>query len=61
MWVPTSANVLRERELHIAKLKGELEKKDAWLQQTVEALAVLQARHQELTAEMERRNNGLPN
>lgn len=56
VWVPTSANVLRERELHIAKLKGELEKKDAWLQQTVEALGELQTRHEELTAEMERQN-----
>ncbi len=56
VWIPTSANVLRERELHIAKLKGELEKKDAWLQQTVEALGELQARHEELTAEMERQN-----
>jgi SAM-dependent methyltransferase len=56
VWIPTSANVLRERELHIAKLKGEMEKKDAWLQQTVEALGSLQARHEELTAEMERQN-----
>lgn len=56
VWVPTSANVLRERELHIAKLKGELNKKDAWLQQTVDALALLQTRHEELTAEMERQN-----
>lgn len=56
VWVPTSANVLRERELHVAKLKGELQKKDAWLQQTVDALALLQTRHEELTAELQRQN-----
>ena len=55
-WIPSSANVLRERELHIAKLKGELEKKDAWLQQTLYAHSELQSRHEELTAEMERQN-----
>jgi SAM-dependent methyltransferase len=55
-WIPTSANVLRERELHIAKLEGELEKKDAWLRQTLEAHSELQARHEDLTAEMERQN-----
>ena len=56
VWVPTSANVLRERELHIAKLKGELEKKDAWLRQTVDSLGSLQTRHEELMTEMERQN-----
>jgi SAM-dependent methyltransferase len=56
VWVPTSANVLRERELHIGKLKDELQKKDAWLQQTVDALALLQTRHEELTAELQRQN-----
>lgn len=56
VWIPTSANVLRERELHIAKLRGELEKKDAWLQQAVDALGELQTRHEQLTAEMERQN-----
>jgi SAM-dependent methyltransferase len=55
-WIPTSANVLREREFHIAKLEGELEKKDAWLRQTLEAHSELQSRHEELTAEMERQN-----
>jgi SAM-dependent methyltransferase len=56
VWVPTSANVLRERELHIVKLKAELEKKDGWLQQAVDALALLETRHEELTAELQRQN-----
>jgi len=56
-WVPSSANVLRERERHIAKLNGELEKKDAWLQRTLEDHSELQRRHEALTAELERQNN----
>ncbi len=56
-WVPSSANVLRERELHIAKLNGELEKKDAWLRQTIEAHAELQRKHEAVTAELEARNH----
>ncbi len=30
-WLPASANVLRERERHIARLEGELVQKDEWL------------------------------
>src|SRR6266851_4440913 len=30
-WIPDSGNVLRERERHIARLHGELAKKDQWL------------------------------
>lgn len=55
-WVPASANVLRERELHIAKLAGELGKKDAWLRQLVENLAELQRAHEETLAELQQRN-----
>jgi SAM-dependent methyltransferase len=55
-WLPSSANLLRERERHIAKLKGELEKKDAWLRENIEAHGELQLRHRELTAELQRRN-----
>jgi len=55
-WLPTSANVLRERERHIAKLSGELAQKDAWLRQSVEAHGDLQKKHEELTAELHRQN-----
>lgn len=56
-WLPSSANVLRERELHIAKLNDELEKKDVWLRQTIEAHSQLHTRHEALTAELQRQNN----
>jgi SAM-dependent methyltransferase len=55
-WLPSGANVLRERERHIAKLDGELQKKDAWLRQTIDAHSELQRRHEALTAELERQN-----
>jgi SAM-dependent methyltransferase len=41
IWLPSSANVLRERERHIAKLNGELGKKNAWLQENIEARSQL--------------------
>jgi SAM-dependent methyltransferase len=56
-WLPSSANLLQERERHIAKLNAELEKKDAWLRQTIEAHSELQRNHEALTAELERQNN----
>ena len=56
-WVPSSANVLREREQHIAKLGGELKQKDAWLRQSVEAHAELLRAHEAVTAELIRSNN----
>jgi len=55
-WVPSSANVLREREQHIAKLTGELEQKDAWLRETMQAHAELQLTHEALNAELVRAN-----
>ena len=56
-WIPSSANVLRERGHHIAKLGDELTKKDAWLQQTLEEHSELQRRHEDLKAELERQND----
>jgi SAM-dependent methyltransferase len=55
-WLPSSANLLRERERHIEKLNGELEKKDAWLRQNLEAHSELQRKHEQVTAELERQN-----
>jgi 2-polyprenyl-3-methyl-5-hydroxy-6-metoxy-1,4-benzoquinol methylase len=50
IYVPRSANVLRERERHIAKLEGELATKDTWLNQSQEALAKFDVEHQKLLA-----------
>ena len=57
VWLPSNANLLRERERHIAKLNGELAKKDAWLRQTLDEHSELQRRHEDLKAELEQRNH----
>ena len=55
-WLPSTANLLREREHHIAKLEGELAKKDAWLEQVIADHARLQQSHEETLAELRQRN-----
>jgi len=55
-WLPSSANILRERERHIAKLAGELEQKDIWLREALDAHRDLQARHETVTAELQKQN-----
>jgi len=49
-WVPSSGNVLRERERHIAKL-------DEFLQKNLAAHSELQRNHEALNAELERQNH----
>jgi ubiquinone/menaquinone biosynthesis C-methylase UbiE len=56
-WTPSSANVLREREKHIARLTGELQQKDAWLKRNIEEHAELLSRHEALNAELKAANN----
>jgi ubiquinone/menaquinone biosynthesis C-methylase UbiE/predicted nucleic acid-binding Zn-ribbon protein len=56
-WTPSSGNVLREREKHIARLTGELRQKDAWLQQNIAEHTELQSRHEGLTEELKSSNN----
>lgn len=63
VYVPKSANVLRERERHIELLASELETKNGWLERSQQELAELNGEHQKLLemfraqqAEMERRN-----
>ena len=51
-WLPASGNILRERERHIALLETEVVQKTAWLKQTQEAHAALQASHEDLLAEL---------
>jgi chromosome segregation ATPase len=50
LYVPSAANVLGERERHIALLSGELQQKDAWLEQSKNELAALNGEHQKLLA-----------
>ncbi len=55
-WMPSTGNLLREREHHIAKLEGELGKKDTWLKQVIAEHAELQRSHEETVAELKQRN-----
>jgi SAM-dependent methyltransferase len=56
VYVPRTANVLRERERHIALLEGELAAKDGWLEKAQADLAEFDRQHRELTEELERSN-----
>jgi SAM-dependent methyltransferase len=63
LYVPRSANVLRERERHIAVLEKELTLKDEWLHKAQEDLSKFDCEHQKLLgmfrqqqAELERSN-----
>jgi ubiquinone biosynthesis O-methyltransferase len=50
VYVPRAANVLRERERHIAALEGELATKDRWLDKAQQDLAEFDREHQKLLA-----------
>ena len=56
VYLPSSANVLREREQHILKLEGELTEKNSWLHQKAAEHAALVDLHQALKTELETRN-----
>ncbi len=56
VYVPRAANVLRERERHIALLERELETKDRWLEERRREHEELLERHREQTAELESSN-----
>lgn len=55
-FLPSAANVLRERELHIARLEQELQKKDVWLEELKTEHAALVERFRGQTTELEARN-----
>ncbi|MES1257633.1 MAG: methyltransferase domain-containing protein [Acidobacteriota bacterium] len=55
-WMPSTANLLREREHHIAKLEGELRTKDSWLQRSMADHARLQSSHEATLAELKQAN-----
>jgi len=61
VYVPSAANVLREREVHIALLEGEVRQKNDWLAAAQRDLADLHNRHQQLTAELQESNRWAQN
>jgi len=50
VYVPRAANVLRERERHIALLEDEIGKKNAWLEKAQQDLVEFNREHQKLLA-----------
>ena len=56
VYLPTAANVLRQREEHIQKLEVELTKKDEWLSKEKQAHQELNLLHTALDAELKKRN-----
>jgi SAM-dependent methyltransferase len=56
VYVPSTGNLLRERETHIALLEGELRRKDDWLEEAKQDLADLDREHGKLMAELEESN-----
>jgi SAM-dependent methyltransferase len=52
LYLPSSANLLRERERHIIKLEGELVRKDEWLDELKLRHAGLQAEHEQQSADL---------
>lgn len=52
VYLPSSANALKEREDHIRKLAGELQQKDAWLEELKQAHARLHGEHEKTLDEM---------
>jgi ubiquinone/menaquinone biosynthesis C-methylase UbiE len=56
-WLPSSANLLREREHHIAKLEGELADKDRWLNNLIGDHGQLQRVHEGTLTELKRSND----
>ncbi|HKD06345.1 MAG TPA: methyltransferase domain-containing protein [Bryobacteraceae bacterium] len=55
VWMPTAGNVLRERERHIAKLDGELRRKDEWLDELNARHTALHEEHNAALAEVRER------
>lgn len=56
VYVPRTANILRERELHIGRLDGELAEKQRWLQEAIEDRQKLVEMFRQQTEELEQRN-----
>lgn len=56
VYIPTAANVLREREHHIQRLEGELHTKNSWLDEARAEHKTLVDQHRDLKLELEARN-----
>ncbi len=56
VYIPKAANVLRERERHIALLEDEIAAKNQWLEKAQQELAELNEQYQKQEAEIERRS-----
>ena len=56
VYLPSAANVLREREQHILRLEQELAQKNEWLEQAQRDHQQLLSVHQDLKSELEARN-----
>jgi septal ring factor EnvC (AmiA/AmiB activator) len=56
VYVPRAANVLRERERHIALLEHELAEKDGWLQKALSDHSALMQRFSALQGDLEKSN-----
>lgn len=55
-FVPRTANLLREKLLHIERLESEIATKDGWIRQEQAAHQELLSRHKEVIAELEKSN-----
>jgi ubiquinone/menaquinone biosynthesis C-methylase UbiE len=55
-WLPSTGNILRERQRHISLLESEIEQKDAWLADARDSQAKLQKTHDEVLVELHERN-----
>jgi DNA repair exonuclease SbcCD ATPase subunit len=56
VYVPRAANILRERELHIQRLEGELEEKNRWLAEALADRQKLVEMFRQQNEELERQN-----
>jgi SAM-dependent methyltransferase len=56
IYLPSAANVLRERERHVELLRAELAAKNQWLEEARREHAALVEQHRAQTAELEARN-----
>jgi SAM-dependent methyltransferase len=57
VYLPTTSNVLRERELHIAALEQEIVAKDQWLEKARQDHVELLEMFRQQTAQLEERNH----
>lgn len=57
LYIPAAANILRERETHIAKLQAELALKEQWLAQSKSERTSLRKLYDQMQQDLEQRNH----